>query len=157
MLILLVSIQNIIINVSKVVEHKFSICSIMKKKLLILISIIAVVAIGAYFYAYQGHRDIKTESADFTVTISDLQKEFTENDSLANRKYADKTIQISGKITAIDVPNKGIVIDEKLFGTFDAKIPNDLSVGKQVKVKGRFLGYDELLEEFKIDQISIVE
>jgi hypothetical protein len=129
----------------------------MKKKFIFLILFICIAGIGIYFYAYKGHRDIATETADFTVKIADLQKEFAENDSLAYKKYQDKTIETSGKISNIELESKGIVIDEKIFATFKETLPKDISIGQQVKIKGRFLGYDDLLEEFKIDQITIIE
>lgn len=129
----------------------------MRKKLLLLALIILVLASGIYFYAYKGHRDIASESADFVVSVKEMQTEFTTNDSLAFKKYQDKTIEISGKITAIDTESKGITIDEKLFATFKDSLPKEILKGISVKVKGRFLGYDDLLEEFKIDQTSILE
>ena len=108
-------------------------------------------------YAYKSHRDIATETADFSITVPSLQKEFVANDSLATQKYQDKTIQISGKLTNIDTKNKAIVVDEKVYANFLKALPGNLSVGELIKIKGRFLGYDDLVEEFKIDQTVIVE
>lgn len=129
----------------------------MKKKIGILVIIAIAVAVIIYFYAYKGHRDIASEKSDYTLTVAKLQTEFTENDSLANSKFQDKTIEISGLITQIDIESKGIVIDEKLSGTFKEKLPSDLIKGIKIKIKGRFIGYDDLLEEFKIDQITVIK
>ena len=129
----------------------------MKKKLLLSSILIAVVAVSIYLYIYKDHRNIATETADFSITVSTLQKEFTTNDSLAIQKYQDKTIQISGKLTSIDIENKAIVVDEKVYANFLNAVPSSLSVGKLIKVKGRFLGYDDLVEEFKIDQTIIIK
>ena len=129
----------------------------MKKKLLLLLFIVVIGVTASYFYIYKGHRNIATETADYTVTVSNLQKEFVANDSLSYQKYKDKTIQISGRITSIDSENKAIVIDEKLYATFLNILSNDVKVGNQITIKGRFLGYDDLLEEFKIDQTTVVE
>ena len=130
---------------------------IMKNKIGILILVTVILALFIYFYAYKNHRDISSEKSDYTLTVEKLQSEFTTNDSLANSKFQDKTIEISGLITQIDIESKGIVIDDKLSGTFKDKLPSDLVKGVQIKVKGRFIGYDELLEEFKIDQISVIK
>lgn len=129
----------------------------MKKKILFFVFIVAAVGVAAYFYAYQGHRDIAAETADFSLTVADLQKEFTANDSLAYRKYQDKTILVSGKSTQMDPGSKTVVIDDKLSATFAAAIPNNVKLGTAVKIKGRFLGYDDLLEEFKVDQATLTE
>lgn len=129
----------------------------MKKKLLYLFLIIAVAAVSLYLYIYKDHRNIATETADFSITVSSLKQEFVANDSIATAKYQDKTIQIAGMLTNIDAENKSITVDEKLFATFTQNLPKELSVNKPIKIKGRFLGYDDLLEEFKMDQTAIVE
>ena len=129
----------------------------MKKKIGILVIVAIAVAVIVYFYAYKEHRDIASEKSDYTLTVAKLQTEFTKNDSLANSKFQDKTIEISGLITQIDIESKGIVIDEKLSGTFKEKLPSDLIKGIKIKIKGRFIGYDDLLEEFKIDQITVIK
>ena len=130
----------------------------MKKKLLVFVLVIAaVVSAIVYFYVYKEHRNIATETADYTITVADLQKEFMANDSVAYQKYQDKTIQIAGKISSTDAANKTIIIDDKLFATFLEKLPVDLVSGKQITIKGRFLGYDDLVEEFKMDQTVAIE
>lgn len=129
----------------------------MKKIILIVVILIAVIGTGIYFYMYKDHRDIANEDASFSLTVKDLQTEFSQNDSLANKKYLDRTIEVYGKISSLDVASNAIVMDEKLLGTFKTKVSKDLTVGKEVKIKGRFIGYDDLLEEFKLDQVSISE
>lgn len=126
----------------------------MKKIALLLIGL-AVIGFGLYFYMYKNHRDIATESADYSITVNDLQSEFNKDITFSNKKYLDKTIEVRGKITSIDLPNHYIVIDTKLTAFFSDSVLNTVSLQKQVKIKGRFLGYDDLLEEFKMDQVSL--
>lgn len=128
----------------------------MRKKILIAISLFIIIGISAYLYLYKGHRDIESETADYAVTVSGLEREFTSNDSLAYIKYQDKTIELSARITSIDKAGNGIVMGEKVFVTFKNRLPQNIISGKTLKIKGRFLGYDELLQEFKIDQSSVV-
>lgn len=108
-----------------------------------------------YCYTYKAHRDISSEKPDYVVTISGLESEFTANDRLAYTKYQNKIIELTATISAIDVASKGIVLDEKVFATFKDSVPKKIASGKILKIKGRFLGYDELLGEFKIDQSSV--
>ena len=129
----------------------------MKKKILLLAVLIIGLLTCVYFYVYQDHKDVAATSADFTISVADLQGEFMANDSLATLKYQDKVVELSGTITAVEVPGKSIVIDEKVFAVFDVSLPNALKNQTKVTIKGRFLGYDELLEEFKIDQVSLVK
>jgi hypothetical protein len=120
----------------------------------ILILLVAVIAI--YRYTYQDHRDINSEKATYVVSIPELKKEFASNDSLAFAKYQDQTIELTAKITAVDTENKAVVLDNSVFATFNESLPKEIISGKTLKIKGRFLGYDELLEQFKIDQSSII-
>lgn len=128
----------------------------MKKKILFGIALILGIGIAIYCYTYKEHRDIGTETANYKVTIAGLEREFRTNDSLATTKYLDKTIELISKISAIDVANKGALLDKKIFATFSDGLPQEIVIGKTLKIKGRFLGYDELLEEFKIDQCTII-
>ena len=128
----------------------------MKKKILIGILISVVIAIVFYGYIYQSHRDISTEAATYSISIPELEKEFIANDSLALVKYQDQTIELTAQITAVDVENKAIILDNKVFATFQESLPENIITGKTATIKGRFLGYDDLLEEFKLDQSSII-
>lgn len=129
----------------------------MKKKILVLVILVIGLLTCAYFYVYQEHKDVAATSADFTISVADLQREFMADDSLATLKYQDKVVELSGIITAVEEPSKSIVIDEKVFAVFNAAIPSEVQNKSKVTIKGRFLGYDELLEEFKIDQVSLVK
>ncbi|MFA9193988.1 hypothetical protein AAGV33_06175 [Flavobacterium sp. FBOR7N2.3] len=128
----------------------------MNKKLGYGILILLLIAFAIYRYTYQEHRDISSEKTSFAITIPALEKEFTANDSLAFAKYQDQTIELTAKITAIDFENKAVILENKVFATFNDSLPKDLISGKKTTIKGRFLGYDELLEEFKMDQSSII-
>ncbi|MFY0482400.1 OB-fold protein [Flavobacterium sp. PLA-1-15] len=127
----------------------------MKNKILIFIGIVLVASAAVYFYAYKGHRDIASESADFKMSVSGLSKEFSENDSLANSKYADKTVEIYGKVSNLDASSHTIIVDEKLSVVFLDSILPKINANDSIKVKGRFVGYDDLLEEFKVDQATL--
>ncbi|OYX82977.1 MAG: hypothetical protein B7Y83_13065 [Flavobacteriales bacterium 32-34-25] len=128
----------------------------MNKKIGYGIIILLVAAYAIYLYTYKDHRDISTEKATYTITIPALEKEFAANDSLAFAKYQDQTIELTAKITAIDNDSKAIILDNKVFAAFNDSLPKEIVSGKTLKIKGRFLGYDELLEEFKMDQSSII-
>ena len=129
----------------------------MKKIVLGLILVLGIASVAVYFYAYKGHRDIAAESADFTVTVAQLQKEHALGDSLFSKKYADKTVVVSGKITNIDAAAHIVVVDEKLSAVFADSVLPALKIQQPVKLKGRFLGYDDLLEEFSVDQASVAQ
>jgi len=129
----------------------------MKKKIFVIVLLLAIIATGLYFYMYKSHRDITTEKADFSTSVSQLQQEFSQNNAGSNKKYLDKTIEIKGKITTIDLPSNAIVLDDKVYAVFRDSILGQMKLQQQISVKGRFIGYDDLLEEFKLDQVSLSE
>lgn len=129
----------------------------MIKKTLLAISFTVAILCSVYIYTYKPHRDIPSEKANYVVTIAGLESEFESNDSLAYAKYQDKTIELTETVSAIDLPSKGILLGEKVFATFKDGLPKNIVSGKRLKIKGRFLGYDELLGEFKIDQSSVTQ
>lgn len=127
----------------------------MNKKILLGISFSLAIAIAVYLYTYKGHRDISSETADYVVSIPGLEKEFSSNGTLAYSKYQDKTIELTALITTVDAEGTGVVLEYKVFATFKDSLPKSIVSGKTIKIKGRFLGYDELLEVFKMDQCSV--
>lgn len=125
----------------------------MKKNTIVLILIFVVIAgYLLYSYVYQSHRDIATEKGSFSVTANSIHDEFKADEQKANAKYLDRTIEVYGKISSIDSKESTIVIDDKMFAVFKDEIPANLKVASEVKIKGRFIGYDDLLEELKMDQ-----
>ncbi|MES2575575.1 MAG: hypothetical protein V4572_11570 [Bacteroidota bacterium] len=129
----------------------------MKRKILYGILIVLMISFFVYRYIYKSHRDISAETATYVISIPELEKEFDANDSLASIKYQDQTIEITARVTEIDAENKAIILENKIFATFDTVLPAAIISGKTIKIKARFLGYDELLEEFKMDQSSIIK
>lgn len=125
------------------------------KKLLVSLVVIFLVVFGIYKFAYKSHRDISSEKADYVMTVKQVKSEYLKSDTLTNKKYNDKTIEIYGKITSVDLEHGAIIIDEKLYISFKDKSNNTLKIFDSIRVKGRFIGFDELLEEFRMDQASV--
>ncbi len=127
------------------------------KKGIIALLLFFVFFIILYFYLFQNHRDINSEIATFTVTTTTLNEDFKNDSAKANKKYLDQTIIVSGILTFFDLKSKSIIIDNTVYATFITKKFPSVKVGRTISIKGRFLGYDDLLEQFKVDQISIVQ
>jgi hypothetical protein len=124
----------------------------MKRKVIIFFFLLLIVVIMACLYTYKDHRDIATEKGSYTITATEIFSEFQANENNANAKYLDKTIEVTGVLSNIDVSTKSIVINDKLFATFKSGIPKKLEPNSKIKIKGRFIGYDALVEELKMDQ-----
>ncbi len=129
----------------------------MIKKILIFSAILAFIGFGIYKYAFKPQRNIATEKATFEIAADDFLQEFSAQDSIANLKYLDKTIFIYGKITTIDLKNNAIIVNDKIYVTFTEKLDQNLQVESPAKLKARYVGFDDLLEEYRMDQGTIIK
>lgn len=126
----------------------------MKRKLFISLGLAIVLLIMGYLYIYQDHRDIKTEQAEFDVSSIELFDQFLNDPIASEQKYLNKTIEISGKLS--ELKETDLTLDDHIFCQFSDPIFSELETNSPIKIKGRFIGYDDLLEQVKIDQSSII-
>jgi hypothetical protein len=117
----------------------------------ILISIVGI--IFAYNYLYPDHRSISEESVSYTLDAESIFNEFKADYSFAESKFLDQTIVVSGIITSVE--RESITISNKIYCQFET-LNTDLKVNDPVAVKGRCIGFDDLLEEIKLDQCTVI-
>lgn len=122
------------------------------KKYIILILLVIAVVVG-YNYIYQDHRDIEREPAEFSLSAETLQSDFIENYTQAEAQYLDKTLLVKGKITELNALD--LTLDNVILCSFQEL--NDVEIGSIVELKGRCIGYDDLLEIVKMDQCTKVD
>ncbi|WP_124980711.1 OB-fold protein [Nonlabens xiamenensis] len=124
----------------------------MKKILLVVLILIALVGLSGYYFIYQDHRDIASEDAIATYEADELLAIFQDADTENDRDIIDQVIQVQGKITSQESFN--ITLDNKVF----IELAEELSSTNNtvLMIKGRCVGYDDLLEEIKIDQAIII-
>lgn len=124
------------------------------KKIIILVF---VCVIGCYFgYKYimtSGERNLETEKSAFVVSWSTIYDEFAKNTELATSKYLNKAVEISGKVTAVE--NSLVTLNGKISCLLQTNEKVDLNTS--IVIKGRVTGYDDLLEELKLDQCIIIK
>lgn len=128
------------------------------KKVLIVLGVLLVVGyftlpiVKDYMVNNLGKRDIQSEEAAFTLKTKDFVAEFTANEAAANKKYLEKPVAISGVITSVNP--KEVIIDEVVVCNFTVA-NTTIKVGQTVTIKGRVVGYDDLLGGVNLDQCSI--
>ena len=120
----------------------------------ITLMVLIIIGVIAYKYVFQSHRDIQAEEAAFVLTATEISNEFSINPLQSEKKYLNKTIQVSGSIS--NKNNNSITLDTNVFCQFSNTIEDNLNNSAPIKIKGRFIGYDDLLEEIKLDQCSII-
>lgn len=124
----------------------------MKKKYIYFVLLILIAgALGVYKYTYKPHKDIQKTSAEFVLEATELLQYFSEDATASSEKYLNTVITVNGEITEKD--NESVLLSNAVLCYFLDSIPE---TNTQVRVKGRCIGYDELLETVKLDQCAFV-
>lgn len=118
-----------------------------------ILLLLLLTALIGYNYVYQSHREIATETAKFEIASKDLATRFITNLKGAEATYLNITIIVSGDIS--EITNNNITLNEKVFCQFKTDIKSGINKNKKTKIKGRVIGYDDLLEQVKLDQCVI--
>jgi molybdopterin converting factor small subunit len=127
----------------------------------ILLGILLLLVSGGIIIWYI-FTDTFSDTADrksaYTVNAMELLQEFQKNDSLANKKYADKIITVNGRIselesadTTINVKIIDTLTDAYIIFAFQQQHLNEakaLKEGDTVSIKGSCSGgtYSQILE-----------
>ncbi len=124
-----------------------------KKKFIVGITalVLLIILVITYNYMYQDHRDISKEEVAFTLSPEALKKAMS-NDASA-RGYIDQVIQTQGIISAVE---QNTIFIEEIAQVRFAQNFASLSEDDHIVIKGRCVGYDDLLEVVKIDQAIII-
>lgn len=116
----------------------------------IALLVIALLGASSYYYVmHGGARNLSSEETAFTVSSKNITQEFATNIEVSNKKYLEKAIAIKGIVTKIT--GKEIIIDNTIvcnLKELDATIQKD----QAITLKGRVVGYDDLMGELKLDQ-----
>jgi hypothetical protein len=126
----------------------------MKKGIFIFL-ILFIIVIITYKYVYKSHRNIQLENPHYVLKSSYLIDAFNSNAESSTQKYLDKTVLITGKVSSVNMTS--IELDNSIICYFiDTNHVKDI-LSKEIKIKGRCIGFDELLEEIKFDQCVIIK
>ncbi len=124
-----------------------------KTRLLVIGLLLGVLIVIVYKTLYPEHRNIAAQSADFILSANELTQEMSQTEMA--KKYGDKVIHTYGRISAID-GNIVTLEDGVVVNLLDVS-GHVLEIGDSIAIKGRCIGYDDLLEEVKLDQASIIQ
>ena len=127
------------------------------KKNKIIISFLFSVLIGIgvhtiYSYIYSA----PAKASDIVPFFKGDANEFKYILTQDLKYWNDKVVQIQGKITYVD--EYGILLNKNIFCQFDQNIdiPSKF-LNKNIVIKGRVVGFDELLMEIKLNQCIIIQ
>lgn len=130
----------------------------MKRKKTALIIAIVFIAVSAGIYFYYGYlfkeaRNIESEAPDFSITAVKLLEDYNSNPKKADSLYLNKTIEITGTVTK--ETDSVITLENSVFCLFTQTTKKQLTNTKAI-VKGKCIGYDELFQEVKLDQCTLI-
>lgn len=120
---------------------------------IIWISLVVIVTVAALYVYREYNRkpaDITSLKPELSVDASDLIAEFNENDSLANKKYLGKLVEVSGSIGSIDSSIQHITLvlgidnnSSSIRCNMDSSmgLPTSQLINKQVRIKGICTGF----------------
>lgn len=120
------------------------------KTIIFSIVVIGIIAFAGFNYVmHGGARNLSTEETAFAVSSKSIANEFATNIGASNKKYLEKAIAITGTVTKIT--GNEVIIDNSIICNLkdlDSSIKKD----QVITLKGRVVGYDDLMGELKLDQ-----
>lgn len=123
----------------------------MNKKVFI---VLAILALGALFVVYRiynkPHKDIAAADVDFELQLSVLIDEFESDSEAAQLKYTDKVIMIEGIFQDFqDGEFAHLFLSDGELGIANCELLKGQNVNENsdnIRVKGLFVGYEDLIE-----------
>ena len=119
--------------------------------------LIILLAIAVYFVWNKPHKDYSTMRTDITISSLNFINAFKANSTLATEKYLNQIIFVSGNTT--DKLTKSVVLDNGIVCTLDSsslKALRLIQINNEISIKGRFVGFDDLFEEIRLDHCFIM-
>ena len=119
--------------------------------------LIILLATAVYFIWNKPHKDYSTMRTDITISSLNFINEFKANSTLATEKYLNQIIFVSGNTT--DKLTKSVVLDNGIVCTLDSsslKALRLIQINNEISIKGRFVGFDDLFEEIRLDHCFIM-
>tara|TARA_B110000090_G_scaffold174817_1_gene196561 strand:+ start:309 stop:686 length:378 start_codon:yes stop_codon:yes gene_type:complete len=125
----------------------------MIKKIIIVCITILLSCIGIYIYITKPATDYYTLKSEETFDSTSLFVDVQED-------YLSKIVVITGVVTKIDPvsPFVSITLDSSFVFSFEmTKTEKNFFLGEKIKVKSRFVGYDDLFEEYSFTDCNILD
>ena len=119
--------------------------------------IFIVLLIIVYAVWNKPHKNYSNTKPNITIDSSNFINEFKTNSTLATEKYLNQIILVNGNVT--DRLTKSVVLNNGIVCTLDSsslKALRLIQINNEVSIKGRFVGFDDLFEEIRLDHCFIM-
>ena len=118
-----------------------------KNKILLIITILGISAFSVFKYIYKPHKKTENLNSIFQGSPEEFKNEVLKKPYF----YQNTIVEIKGKVISRDV--NGIMLNEAIYCSIK---DTSIVMEKVITIKGRYIGYDDLIEEFKIDKCIII-
>ena len=125
------------------------------KKYLPLVFIVLLITVYAVWN--KPHKNYSNTKPNITIDSSNFINEFKTNSTIATEKYLNQVILVNGNVT--DRLTKSVVLNNGIVCTLDSlslKALELIQINNEVSIKGRFVGFDDLFEEIRLDHCFIM-
>ncbi len=133
----------------------------MKKglKIFLIVAVVGLVTgLSTVYYAFnKPHRNVEGEAPTFTMEAAALYTEYSNDEEGSNLKFADKVIQVNGKIAELTKEGYqvSIVLNDEMEGVSCAldsmtidnhkSLLENLKTGDEITLKGKCDGFDMIM------------
>ncbi|TDQ21914.1 hypothetical protein [Tenacibaculum caenipelagi] len=101
-------------------------------------------------YIYKPHKTTEELNAEFNGEASSFLASLKQD----IKPWLNKTVILTGNVSSIDT--EGIIINKSIYCQFRKDVNFKLlTINQSITIKGVVIGYDDLLEELKVNQCII--
>lgn len=125
----------------------------MSKKNFIIFILLMIAGITSYLY-------VSNPATDYFNKASEIYFDSTDDFKKINKEYVSKIVTIKGQVTNINSvsPFLSVTLDGSFLFSFDmSKTNSQFIIQDQIVIKARFVGYDDLFDEYSFTDCKVVE
>ena len=126
-----------------------------KNKVVFIASVMMVLVVGVvnvYQYISMSPKDVVEITPEYVGDATEFNFLVTDNLSY----WTGKVVQITGKVT--ELTEYGIVMNGTIFCQFENGYDlQSIVENQQINIKGKLVGFDEILMEIKLNQCIIIQ
>ncbi len=105
-----------------------------------LVAIVLAVFFGALTVWNAPKASVKSTPADFTLSATELFQEYSENQSVADKKFINQVVEVKGSIFEISQDQQGATVFLLTTGEKEAGVLCTMELGESKKIKGKKVG-----------------
>ena len=131
----------------------------MRRKYILIAVLVWALLLGMGLYIYnKPHASIANVRADYSLDAKDLYQQFQQDETVSNRKYLDKIIEVKGTVAEVQHSGKSATIELKedsAMGGINCSFTN-LEKNIQIPSKGSLLTIKGKCSGFLMD-VNLVD